>query len=116
MRTIPLIARRAFSYHGKTVQPGELIQATPIEAVSLRYRGQARFAPKAIVDSKPHAVTPSAVVPTPAEPEPVSDFHEPEPVVEEPADLSSDGSPEPELEVPVRRRRSYKRRDLEAEG
>jgi hypothetical protein len=123
MRTILLIARRAFTYHGRTVQPGELIQASAIEAVSLRYRGQARFAPKAVVTPPPPPVTAKVVTAAtepvqPEPPAPVADVPEPEP-----ASPESSESIEPmregdegDLETLPKRRRSYKRRDLEAEG
>ena len=118
MRTIPLIARRAFTYHGKTVQPGELIQATAVEAVSLRYRGQARFAPKAVVTAKPNTVIASAVVasaPEPVQPEPVADVSEFTPEPSESTEPTRDVVDDGELDALPKRRRSYKRRDMEAE-
>jgi len=62
--TIPLVARRAFVFQRPTggqltCRAGERVEVTPIEAVLLRARGDAEFAPAA------SPVTPPQTAPRP---------------------------------------------------
>jgi len=98
MRTIALVARDDLTYQGQRVVKGAVFQAAPIDAAVLKYQEKVTFAPR--------GARSTTAVPAPL-PVPVPDE---DPVL--------DASPQPAAdpdEKPVRRRRVYKRRDLEAE-
>jgi hypothetical protein len=58
---IHLIAKTAFSHHGRTVVAGEAFTASPIEAAALRYQRKAIFAPTGSAAVRPRAPAPVPV-------------------------------------------------------
>lgn len=99
MRMIALIATRQLIYGTRALGAGERFDATPIDAAVLTYRRHAAFAPLGPI-----------APPSPAPPvEPISTDEEAEPSGEASGRTDEDG------ESPARRKRTYKRRDLQAE-
>jgi hypothetical protein len=123
-RTIALIARRPLRYQGRQIQAGEVFQADAVSSVSFRYRGQARFAPTAVT------LPPAAPLPSPVPPlvvdtvatmdsaAPIPEAVWPSPEAPSP-DVPVPDSPAPDAETDVsdepRKKRRYRRRDLQAD-
>jgi hypothetical protein len=115
MRTIVLVARGNVAYHGPhrsyAVAAGEVFEADAIDAAVLRYRNEVMFAPRGLRPSLP---TTSASAPSPPMSSAIAEDATMPRVRWCPPDAVV-GEPLTEPETPTRRRRTYARRDLEAE-
>lgn len=101
IKTLPMVARHAFAYDGRVVAKGERLNVPAIEAAVLRHQRKADFLHGQV---SPPTVPSSTIT-----------VSEEAALIEGVAECSEE-SPLEAVSSPPRRRRRYRRRDLEAEA